>query len=143
MNVTKSSAMARCEFCSVASIGESSFDIVPIPMPSAIVAFTGLLRLTTNASSSSLRVSTFIWIVIGLVVCPGEIVTAPVAGVQSSTACAVSSAVAQLTVICFPLAADKLTVRIRFLVPKLPSNMLTSLIDTDGGGSSSSMVAVL
>ena len=55
----------------------SSFVIVPIPLPSAIVAFTGPLRFTPNVSFASNFVSPFTVTLTGRVAWPGVKVSVP------------------------------------------------------------------
>src|SRR5919204_5820728 len=50
----------------------SSFVIVPVPEPSAIVAFAALDRLIVSVSSGSTTVSPLTWTSIVFVVSPGE-----------------------------------------------------------------------
>ncbi len=70
----------------------SSLTMVPWPVPSAMVAFAGLLRFTAKVSSASAAVSPVTLTVTCCMVTPGVNVRVPLAGTKSSPSVVTSAA---------------------------------------------------
>ena len=119
----------------------SSSVIVTVPLPSAIVAFTGLERSTKKVSSGSTRVSPTISTAIVRWNSPGPKKRKSSAGLKSPPpAVAVPSRVSKATVTRFVAGDDRLTWMIASEVPEFPSVTVTSSIDSSGVTSSSVIV---
>jgi len=87
----------------------------------AIVALPALDRLTVNVSSDSTVVSPRTATVMVPVVFPAAIVSVPAVGVKSLPAVAVPLPVLKTTLVLPLAAADCVTVKMKFVVPPLPS----------------------
>jgi hypothetical protein len=111
----------------------SSFRIVPVPVPAAIVAPLGFDSTTVNVSSGSTTVSPLTCTVTVLDSSRQDRTSppdSPSAGNRCQTAVAVSSTVLTVTETGSALACDSVIVNTNSVVPLFPSARVTLLIDS-------------
>src|SRR5436190_1549598 len=111
--------------------------MVPAPCASVMVAFVGLLTLTTNVSSLPAAVPIFTVTAIGCVLTPGANVSVPLIPTKSLPLAAVPLAVVYATVTVCVLVGVSVTVNVAVVVPLLPSVTLALLIVSAGSTTSS------
>src|SRR5262245_1697491 len=111
--------------------------MVPSPLPSAMVALAGDESVTVNVSVDSIVVSPVTGTVMVCEVTPAAKVSVPEVVVKSLPAVALPFAVAYWTVTDEALAALRLAVNVKLVVPVLPSARVTSLMLSVGSGASS------
>ncbi len=111
----------------------SSFVIVPMPVPFAIVAPRGVDKITRKVSSVSTRSSPKTGIVTDFVVSPGSNTRVPVVGWKSIAEVADPGAVAKSTVIVSEELLERVALNVADdVVPLSPSVTVASPTESDG-----------
>jgi hypothetical protein len=114
----------------------SSLRMVPVPNTVCKVAFTGFANCTVNPSLPSLMSSPMTATTIFFCVSPaGMVMDWLLAAVKSSPALAVPSLMDQVRVTSLAAFLSSDTWNSKLVVLLLPSNKVTSLMDSCGGGS--------
>ena len=130
-SVTDRSAMEAAG-TATGGVSSSSFRMVPMAVPSAMVAPDGLERVTVKVSSASSTVSARMstWII--LEVSPGAKVTVPDVAVKSTPDCAVPPEVAYCTVTAVVDALSSVTTNMKCMCSPSPSVTARSAMEMAG-----------